>query len=71
MAVTPKGPFPRELFKEPEIVYDYSPAYAEDGSNFPLGATIQNNFQPLKFLRCALCLMRVLETETENHICED
>jgi hypothetical protein len=71
MAVTPKGPFPRELFKEPEIIDDYTPEYAEDGANFPLGATVQNNFKPPKFLRCALCLVRVLETETENHICED
>jgi hypothetical protein len=71
MAVNPKGPFPREIFEEPEIIDDYSPEYAEDGGNFPLGATAQNNFTPPKYLRCALCLVRVLETETEDHTCED
>lgn len=66
----PKGPFPRELFKEPELVtdnYDRS----EYGDDIPLGGTVQNNFKPPKYLRCALCLVRVLETETENHNCED
>jgi len=71
MAVNPKGPFPLEIFDEPKIVDNYSPEYAEDGGNFPLGATVQNNFTPLKYLRCAVCLVRVLETETENHTCED
>lgn len=70
-AMDPKGPFPRELFDEPEIVYNYESEYAEDGANFPLGATAQNEFKPPKYLRCALCLARVMETETENHTCED
>lgn len=65
----PRGPFPRELFDEPEIVVD-TPALNEDGSSFPLGATAQNNFKPPKYLRCAYCQARVLETETESHVCE-
>jgi hypothetical protein len=68
---SPKGPFPRELFEESAIVADYTPEYNEDGSGFALGATVQNNFNPPKYLRCALCLARVPETETENHVCED
>lgn len=68
--VEPKGPFPRELFSEPEIVYD-TPAYSEDGSDMPLGATAQNNYHPPKYLRCSECLVRVLESETANHVCED
>ena len=67
----PKGPFPRELFDEPDIVVDYEPQDNEDGSNFPLGATSQNNFKPVRYLRCSVCLVRVLETETENHVCEE
>ena len=70
-ATDPKGPFPRELFKEPDIVDDYEPEYAEDGANFPLGSTAQNNFKPQRYLRCAVCLVRVLETETQDHVCEE
>jgi hypothetical protein len=69
--VEPKGPFPRELFDEPTIVVDYPTQDSEDGSHFPLGATVQNNFKPLRYLRCSVCLVRVLETETEDHVCED
>lgn len=54
-----------------EIVYDYAPAMPEDGSGFLPGATAQNNYKPPVYLRCALCFMRVLETETEDHICEE
>lgn len=43
---SPRGPFPRHLFREPEIVNDYSPEDDETGSSFPLGATAQNNFKP-------------------------
>lgn len=67
----PQGPFSRELLAEPEIIYDYDPAYGEDGSDFLPGATAQNNFTPLKYLRCSVCLTRVLETETVNHVCEE
>jgi hypothetical protein len=69
--VEPKGPFPRELFDEPDIVVDYSSPDDEGGSAFPLGATVQNGYKPLRYLRCSVCLARVLETETEDHICED
>jgi hypothetical protein len=27
----PKGPFPKELFRESEILSDYEPSYSEDG----------------------------------------
>ena len=70
-AINPKGPFPVELFDEPDIVFDYEPQANEDGSNFPLGATAQNNFNPLRYLRCSVCLVRVLETETQDHVCEE
>ena len=65
----PRGPFPRELFDEQEIVVD-KPALNEDGSEFPLGATAQNQFKPPKYLRCAACMVRVLESETDSHVCE-
>ena len=67
----PRGPFPPELFRQPETVYDYEQAFAEDGSNFSMGATAQNNFTPLKWYRCYDCHERVREDELEQHACED
>lgn len=67
----PKGPFPAELFRDPEVIYDYEQAYAEDGSNFEAGATAQNNFEPPMWLRCYDCHARVREDETELHECDD
>ena len=69
--VSPRGPFPPELFDEPEIVDNYAPALNPDGLEFEAGATAQNNFKPPKWLRCGTCYERVLETETEDHVCEE
>lgn len=73
---SPQGPFPPELtvghpLSEPEIIYEYQEAYAEDGSEFLPGATAQNNYKPPRYLRCSLCHVRVLESETEYHVCEE
>lgn len=59
----PQGPFPAEMFAEPEIIS------IPEVSEFEPGATVQNNFKPEKYLRCARCLVRVRESETEDHIC--
>ena len=67
----PRGPFPPELFEEPEVIYDYDQAYPEDGSNFEDGATAQNNYTPLRWLRCYDCHAKVREDETEQHECEE
>lgn len=68
--ITPEtGPFPRELFDEPEIVYA-TPAYSEDGNEFLPGSTVQNNYKPIKYLRCVACGTRVPENETALHVCE-
>lgn len=67
----PRGPFPSNLFREPEIVYDYESEQDESGSNFPLGATAQNNFKPPKYLRCKSCQCRVIEEEALMHKCEN
>lgn len=67
---SPRGPFPPELFMQPEIVYDYEQAFAEDGSNFLAGATAQNNFEPPRWLRCYDCHERVREDETSDHECD-
>ena len=68
---SPSGPFPRELFREPKIVTEYESEYAEDGANFPTGATAQNNYRVTKVLICANCEERVLETKTGDHICKE
>jgi hypothetical protein len=67
----PRGPFPPELFVQPEIVNEYDPAFNEDGDGFEPGSTAQNNFTPPKWLRCYDCHERVREDETEFHICEE
>jgi hypothetical protein len=67
----PRGPFPTSLFREPEIVYDYEPEQDEGGSNFPLGATAQNNFKPPHYLRCKSCLTRVIEEDAHLHKCDE
>jgi hypothetical protein len=67
----PVGPFPRELFAQGPINYDYEQAYAEDGENFEPGATAQNNFIPLKWYRCYDCHERVREDELDDHECEE
>jgi hypothetical protein len=67
----PRGPFPRELFREPVIVSDYEPQFNDDGMGFEPGATAQNNYTPPKVLRCGTCFARVKENETEQHVCEE
>jgi hypothetical protein len=66
-----KGPFPDHLFRESKIVFDYEPENDENGNNFPLGATAQNNFKPPKYLRCKACHARVTEEEAVLHECEN
>ena len=65
-----QGPFPRDLYQEPEIINEYDKPYPEDGSDFKSGATAQNNFSGYKWLRCVECRDRVREDETEDHECE-
>jgi len=68
---SPQGPFPKELFRESVIISDYDPSFAEDGAGFEPGSTSQNNYRAPKVLRCASCFARVMENETENHVCEE
>lgn len=68
---SPRGPFPPELLADPEIVYEYEPALSEDGMDYELGATAQNDFKPPRWLRCYDCHARVREDETDLHICEE
>lgn len=65
----PNGPFPRELFREPEIIDAYDST--EYGDNLPLGATSQNNYTPPRIMRCGTCFAKVMENETDLHVCEE
>jgi hypothetical protein len=67
----PQGPFPPELFYQSEVINEYEEAFPEDGGNFALGATAQNNFKPLKWFRCYDCHARVREDELDLHQCEE
>jgi hypothetical protein len=70
MAMSPKGPFPQEILQEPELITD-SYDTSEYGGDMPLGATVQNDYNPPRYLRCSLCFVKVLETETQDHVCEE
>jgi hypothetical protein len=67
---SPIGPFPPELFHKEPVNYEYDQAFAEDGSDFALGATAQNNFEPPKWYRCYDCHERVREDELDLHVCD-
>lgn len=62
------GPFSPELLQEPEVVI-VPPAMNEDGSEFPLGSTVQNNFKPVTYLFCGECYAKVPTSETTSHVC--
>ena len=66
----PRGPFPPELFRQPEIVYDYEPEADGGGPVVPEGATAQNNYRAPKWFQCRICLETLREDELDAHVCE-
>ena len=66
----PRGPFPREIFEEPEIVTDNFDK-TEYGQDIPIGSTAQNNFKAPRILICSLCEARVAENKTGDHDCRN
>lgn len=82
--VRPQGPFPPEMqgyapeygeqahiLAEPKLIREYPAAENDDGSDYALGATAQNNFKPLRYLVCSVCYERVREDLTPDHVCEE
>ena len=67
----PRGPFPENLFDEPEIVDEYALEQDENGSEYSLGATAQNNYKPVKNYRCKVCDAKVTASELDAHVCEE
>lgn len=64
----PRGPFPPELLRGPEIVTDYEP---DDGYPYEPGATAQNNYKPPRWYRCNTCQELVTEDELASHTCPE
>ena len=62
-----RGPFPAELFKEPEIIYDYD----SEEDDVPIGGTAHNHFTAPKRFECRDCEMIVLEHEIPSHHCSE
>ena len=60
-----KGPFPPELYAQPEVITEYPPEIED----VPVGGTAQNNFRPPKVFKCRDCDELVLEYNISNHIC--
>jgi hypothetical protein len=70
-AMAPRGPFPPELFRDPEIITDYVPQSDGGGEEIPEGGTAQNNFRELRWFKCRVCGDIVSEHEVDSHICDD
>jgi len=69
-AYSPKGPFPPEIFLEPEIITDYEPQ-TYGGAPIPDGGTAQNNFQAVKKFTCNVCSLILEEQYLDSHICPE
>ena len=65
-----KGPFPPELFEQPEVISNYTPQPDSGDEEIPLGATAQNNFKGIRWFRCKTCRDIVPESKLGNHSCE-
>jgi hypothetical protein len=67
----PRGPFPEHIFDEPEIVDEYQVEQDENGTEYDLGATAQNNYRPVKHYRCKSCDAKVTAIQLDSHVCEE
>lgn len=65
-----QGPFPRELYMSMPVVTEYQGISGNGGPEIPFGSTAQNNFAPLKWVRCMDCNVVLKESDTEAHECE-
>lgn len=62
---SPYGPFPPELYQDPEMITEYTP-FDED---VPEGGTAQNGFTSPRIFRCKYCTEIVMEHKIADHIC--
>ena len=64
---SPRGPFPPEIFKDPEITTEYE-SFDDDN---PVGSTAQNDFKSPKVFKCSVCSVVVYEHEIPSHVCSE
>ena len=67
-----RGPFPPELFEQPEIVYDRQPRPddREDEYNVSENFTTPTDSQEWKWFRCEDCRWVLREDELDAHMCD-
>ena len=64
-----QGPFPPELFKQPELISNYTPQPDGGHEDMPVGGTAQNNFQPVKWFKCKTCKDIIAQSHLGSHTC--
>lgn len=62
----PRGPFPPEMLKTPEVITEYQPLDDE----IPVGATAQNNYTEPKRFICKFCEEMVYQHQIPDHKCD-
>lgn len=68
-AMPTQGPFPRELYMSLPVITEYEGISGNGGPEVPFGSTAQNDFRPLKWVRCTECLEVLKEDQTSSHEC--
>ena len=66
-AMSPRGPFPAEVLAGPVVTYDEDPS----DETLPQGATAQNDYRGIRYLRCTGCGEIVREDDADSHQCEE
>lgn len=66
-----QGPFPRDIFSHPPVVTDYEKISGNGGPEIPFGSTAQNNYKPLKWVRCKNCSEVIKESNISIHSCPE
>lgn len=70
-AIGAQGPFPRELYMSMPVVVDYDRISGNGGPEVPFGSTAQNEFKPLRWVRCTECMKVFKEQDADNHTCDE
>ena len=65
-----RGPFPSELFTQPEIVYPRRQAPDENESDVSENFISQGDSQEWKWYRCEDCRWVLREDELDSHMCD-
>lgn len=66
-----QGPFPRDIYTHPPVVTEYEQISGNGGPEIPYGSTAQNNYKPLKWVRCKKCSEVIKQSDIQYHTCPD